>query len=439
MKEISRRLVLKGMGIQLILPLLHNLAPLSALAASPSKRKNFIGVFFPNGTYISPGLPNGAWHWDSADGVLYPLKEGGDAVNQNVMILRNLYNGQPSRDPHWQNCAGFLSGNLIRLELTQPRCGKSIDQFIADGKTTPFRSVEIGGPYYHEHLLGDHPNYPHTYMNRISWRTDELPLTPHTDPYELFRYLFASGQQGARSLAYLTSRKKSVLDLALNELKSVSNKTSSEGRQALEAYATGLREIENGIQSGPPVCTPPAAPTLDYSNRNVNYVDRVQQFQKMLVFALKCELTNVGTIMYAPAVSGEINYSGDIGPGIEHHSCAHHGGNASSLERLKTMNRMHIGLLKNLLNLLKANSLLDNTLVLYGTDMNDGNVHATDNIPTLLCGGGSDLKFGQVINLPRTPYPSLLLSGLSLFDIQKASFGEENVLSTSNINNYIAT
>lgn len=425
------------MGIQLVLPLFTNLAPLSALAALAPSRKNFVSIYFPDGTYVPPGQPNGAWHWDNSDGVLSPLKEGSDAVQQNVMILRNLFNTNGARDPHWQNCAGFLSGNLIRLSLTSPRCGKTIDQIIADGKSTPYRSVEIGGPYYHEHLLGDHPTYPHLYMNRISWKTDEMALTPHTDPYEFFRYLFVSGSEGAKALAYAQAKKKSILDLVLNDLNSVAQKTSAEGKIALDAYGSGLREIENSLGSAAPVCTPPAAPNLNYSNRNINYIDRIEQFQKMLAFALKCELTHIGTIMYSPGVSGDIDYSGELGAGLPHHSCAHHGFDSGAIDRLKRINKMHVRLLKHFINLLKSNDLLDNTLVLFGTDMNDGNTHSIENIPTLLCGGGSDLKFGQSVNLPRSAYPKLLLSILSLMGIQKNSLGEGDVYANSNINNLI--
>ncbi len=439
MKPIPRRIILKGMGIQFLLPLLENFAPLTALgenAKLPTKRKKFIGVYFPNGTYIQDNInnKNGNWYWNQSDGVLYPLKSGSDAIHQQVMILRNLFNGQSSRDPHWQNCAGFLSGNLIRLDLNSPRCGKTIDQYMADNQTTPFRSLEVGGPYYHEHLLSDHPNYPHLYMNRIAWRTDELALTPHTDPYEFFDYLFKNQSNGTQTIKYLQQRNKSILDLVHSQITSIAAQTNAEGRQALEIYATSIREMENSLMTQQNNCVSPEKPKLNYTNRNYNYIDRVQQLQKMLVFALSCGLTQIETIMYAPAVSGDIDYRGDLGVGKEHHGCAHHNSDATSISRLLEMNRMHVQLLKHLLNLLKTYNLLDETLVLFGTDMNDGNLHTTENIPTLLCGGGSDLKLGEDINLPRTSYTQLLLSLLELMGIQKDSLGEEETFTTKNIN-----
>jgi hypothetical protein len=438
MSNISRRLVLKGMGFQLVLPLLNNFAPLSALAQSNTARKNFVGVYFPNGTHIPPGEMVGPWHWNDPSGVLNGLKTGSDAVAQNVMIIRNLFNGDPGIDPHWQNCSGFLSAKLINLDLLNIKCGKTIDQMIADTKSTFIRSIEVGGPYFHKHPLVDHPNYSDLYLNRISWKTDEQALTPQTDPYALFNFLFSTNQSGARNLAYLRENKRSVLDTVLGDLQSIKAKTSAEGKLALDQYGTSLREIETNLNSASPVCMAPLRPTLSYANKNVNYVDRVTQFQRMMVFAMKCGLTNVGTIMYTAAVSEEMTYAGDIGNGIGHHDAAHHQGIQRDLIRLQTINKMHVGLLKNLLNQLRENGLLNETLVMYGTDMSDGDTHHTENIPTLLCGGGADLKFGQDITLPsRTSYASLLLSILSNYGIQAPSLGSGVMQSSTNINAFI--
>lgn len=438
MNNFSRRLFLKQMGLQLTLPLLSNFYPLSSLAVA-ANRKNFIGIFFPNGSYFPTSDGIGSWHWNNSSGVLYDLTQG-ESVKNNVMILRKMQAGMPGRDPHWQNPAAFLSGNLIRLSLDNPRCGRTIDQMIADGRTTPLRSVEVGGPYFHIHNLTDHPNYPDLYMNRIAWSQDETALTPIMDPYALFSYLFTGGSSDVKMIQYLHKKKKSILDLVKNELVSIAGKTSIEGKLTLQEYETGLRDIEQHLSTDIS-CEAPSSPTAVYTNMENNYIDRIQQFQKMLVFALKCDMTNVATMMYAPAVSGNLYYKGDLGNiSYDHHSCAHNGGNSTKVNRLLNINRMHIGLLKHLLILLRDNGLINNSIVLFGTDMSNGDTHNTSDIPTLLCGGGADLKFGQEVTFNvQQKHTKLLLSILSLFGIQRTTLGEEGMQVSTDLNSSIQT
>ncbi len=435
MRNTPRRLFLKSMGLTLTLPLFNTFAPLSAFAQTTSGRKNFIGVFFPNGSYFPVNDRVGAWHWNDTNGVLHSLKDGPDPVDSQVMILRDLYSGFADRDPHWQNCAGFLSSGRINLDLQDVRCAKTIDQYIADQRKTPIRSIEIGAPYYHQHLLADHPTYSHIYMNRISWKSETSYLTPETDPYIVFSKLFGGSSGGSRQFLYLNANKKSVLDSVVSELGAISNRTSTEGKLAMDEYTTSLREIEKALHLNLPQCQGPDKLSLSYNDININYVDRIQQLQKMLVFAMKCDLTNVGTIMYAPAVSELMDYAGDIGAGARHHNVAHHGDSIAEIDRLKKINRMHLGLLKHLINLLKTNGLLADSLVLYGSDMSNGNIHTQKHLPTLLCGQGADLKFGQEINFPQEQLHSKLLNSvLSMYGITLPSIGDDLLKTSANLN-----
>ncbi|MCB9026273.1 MAG: DUF1552 domain-containing protein [Bdellovibrionaceae bacterium] len=437
MSDYSRRLFLKHMGLQLTLPVLSNFYPLSSMAAA-TQRKNFIAVYFPNGSYFPTADGIGSWHWNDNTGVLYDLTQGADSVQNNVMILRKINAGRIDLDPHWHGPAAFLSGDLIDLSLENPKCGRTIDQMIADTKTTPIKSLEVGGPYFHIHPLADHPNYPDIYINRISWTDESTPRTPIIDPYVLFNYLFYGGSGSAEEIEYMINKKKSILDVVQVELARVSAKTSSEGKIAMQQYENGIREIELSLASTT-TCTKPSLPTNNYENKDFNYIDRVQQFQKMIVFALKCDLTNVVSLMYGPGFSSELTYKWDIGfSSYEHHDCAHNGGNTSKINRLLAINKMQVGLLKHLLNLLKDNGLINDTLVYFASDMSNGDTHDITNIPTLLCGGGSDLKFGQEITFGSPQkHTQVLLSALSLLGVNKPSLGEDVMLATTNINSSI--
>jgi len=143
-----------------------------------------------------------------------------------------------------------------------------------------------------------------------------------------------------------------------------------------------------------------------------------------VVLAMQCGLTNVATIMYGPGVSESLTFPESLGAGGNHHAMAHHGGSASSIARLKQVNRVQTGLLADLLTKLRTANLLNETLVLYGSDMSDGNVHLSENIPMLVCGAGSDLRFGQdIVPAARRPmsdlymelFPLLGMTGVTSF------------------------
>lgn len=413
----SRRAVLKWLGVQLALPLI----PFGAAHAQGGPmRKRFIAGYVPNGAYMPMGA-NGTWTWAEA---LQPLVARN--LQSNAMIVRKLFNGFPGADPHWQNCAGFLSCEPIVLgDPGVARCGVTVDQLVANKYQTSIRSLEIGGIYYHVHPLTDHPGYSNDYLNRISWQAPDKFRSPIPNPAQLFNKLFGGEAGSAAQIAYLHSRKRSVLDQLHKDATRLSSRLPEGYRPVLSSYMDTVREVEQGLMQGGFSCTPGfGAPTQDFSDPNRNYVLRFQLMHQMIVLAMQCGLTNTATIMYGPGVSELLNFPEAIGGGNGHHACAHHGGSTTSIDRLKQMNRVQTGLLADLLEKLKAANLLDGTLVLYGSDMSDGNVHLTENLPMVLCGAGSDLKFGQEISpAERRPLSDLHMEIMSLLGLSVTSFG----------------
>jgi hypothetical protein len=393
----SRRTVLKWMGVQVALPLL---ASGSARGQTAPTRRRFIGVYFPNGAYM-PGASDGSWTFSEA---LEPLVSRG--LQGNTMIVRKLFNGFPGNDPHWQNCAGFLSCEPMVLgDPGVARCGKTLDQFIADRHTGSIRSLEIGGIYYHVHPLNDHPGYSNDYLNRISWQAPDKFRSPIPNPAQLFAKLFGGQEGSAAQIAFLHARKRSVLDTLHKDATRLALRLPSSYRPVLDSYMETVREVEHGLEQGGFSCTPNLAePTQDFSSPDRNYQLRFELMHQLIVLAMQCGLTHVATLMYGPGVSESLHFEELIGAGNGHHACAHHQNSPALFERLKAINRVQTGLLADLLDKLKAANLLDETLVLYGSDMSDGYVHLSDNLPTLLCGGGTDLRFGEEI-VPAGPRP----------------------------------
>jgi hypothetical protein len=424
----NRRTVLRWMGIQLALPLLSTVVPREARAQSVT-RSRFIGVFFPNGADM-PGGADGNWNFSEA---LAPLVNAG--LQGNTMIVRGMFNGVAGVDPHWQNAAGFLSCRPIVLgDAAVARCGKSLDQVVADQTPMPLRSLEVGAPYYHVHPLNDHPGYSNDYLNRISWQTDDTFRSPIADPRQMFEKIFGGTDGSAEQIRHLHDKKKSILDFLYKDANRLSARMPEAYRPVVSTYMDTVREIELQLDSGgPAVCaSQPAEPTGDFTDYQANYVARYQIMNRMIAVAMQCGSTNVATFMYGPS-SSDLHCAEVLGAGTGHHGCAHNQGQTPLIQRLRAMNLVHTGLLAHLLTQLEDLNLLDSTLVMYGSDMSDGDLHNTENIPTLLCGAGADLRFGEVVGdrANRRPLSDLHLEILHLLGLQAiTSWGEGEIAST---------
>lgn len=427
-RGFDRRTVLRWMGIQLALPLVSTAISGAARAQTSVSRKRFIGVFSPNGAFM-PNATNGAWTWGDS---LQPLVAAG--MQNNAMIIRGLHNGFSGVDPHWQNTAGFLSCRPIVLgDPGIARCGKTVDQYVADKYPTPLRTLEVGAPYYHVHPFADHPGYSNDYLNRISWQTDDKFRSPIADPKQMFQKLFATDSGNAAQIKYLHDRKKSVLDQLHKDATRLATRLPASYRPVLSTYMESVREVETQLASSQvKTCTPNLAqPSQDFSDPQTNHVLRFQLFNQMVVLALQCGTVSAATFMYGPS-SSDIEFRETVGAGPAHHASAHNRGDGGLISRVRAMTRVHVGLLVDLVAKLKAANLLSDTLVLYGSDMSDGDAHNTTNLPVVLCGDGADLKFGQEIGAQGTPrkLSDLHVEILKLLGIPVTSFGAGEMAST---------
>lgn len=427
--RLDRRMVLRWMGVQLALPLVSTVLPTSsARAQSGPGRSRFIGVFFPNGAHM-PQADNGNWTFDEA---LQPLVAAG--LQSHAMIVRGLHNTFPGVDPHWQNTAAFLSCRPIQLgDSAVARCGKSLDQLVAEQYPTTLRSLEVGAPYYHVHPLDDHPGYSNDYLNRISWQSDDRFRSPIAAPRQMFEKIFATNDAGAARIAWEHARKRSILDHLHQDAERLSTRLPSEYRPVLAEYMQTVREIEQQLDAGDPGCQAPfAAPTQDFGDPQRRYVERYELMHQMVAVAMQCGAVHAATVMYGPS-SSDLTGVEVLGAGPGHHSCAHNRGDAALIARLRGMNRLHMQLLAHLVGQLKDRGLLDSTLVLAGSDMSDGDLHNTTNLPLVLCGAGADLRFGAEVGSAATPRPlsDLHVEVLQLLGLSSVtSFGEGAMAST---------
>jgi hypothetical protein len=426
--RFDRRLMLRFMGVQLALPLVSTVVPTSSRAQSTSSRQRFIGVFFPNGAH-QPGGTDGNWNFAEA---LQPLVAAG--LQENAVIVRGLHQSFPGVDPHWQNTAGFLSCKPIILgDSAVARCGKSVDQYVAEAYPTSLRSLEVAAPYYHVHPLDDHPGYSNDYLNRIAWQSDDRFRSPIAAPRAMFDKIFAADDEGAARIAYLHARKRSILDHLHKDATGLAARLPGAYRPVLDEYMTTVREVEGQLDAGDTGCEAPfAAPTGDFIDPQRAYVNRYQLMNQMVAVAMQCGAVNAATFMYGPS-SSDLTGVEVLGNGPGHHSCAHNRGDGNLIARLRGMNTLHMQLLAHLVTQLRDRGLLDSTLVLAGSDMSDGDLHTTTNLPVVLCGAGSDLRFGQAVGSRDAPQPlsNLHVEILQLLGLTSmTSFGSGVMAST---------
>src|SRR6185436_4301056 len=160
--------------------------------------------------------------------------------------------------------------------------------------------------------------------------------SPIPNPAQLFAKLFGAEEGSAAQIAYLHSKKKSVLDQLSKDATRLSGRLGTSYRPVLTSYLDTVREVETSLMQGGFTCTPNLTqPTQDFSNPNANYLLRFQLMHQMIVLAMQCGLTQVATLMYGPGVSESLTFPEQLGTGLGHHACAHHMNATGPIDRLK--------------------------------------------------------------------------------------------------------
>ncbi len=463
----SRRMFLKFASFQLALPFLASALP-RHLRAAPNGKK-FIGVFFPNGAYMpeitgsngkgTGNYSNGNWHWNNPNGLLSKIKNDNN-IKDNIMILRNIhgFSIRDGGDTHWANTASFLSSKISRHRAAKKLTGLTLDQMIARESNKPIKSI-IVGPQATE--VRPHDHHAQSWLNNISWAgpgPDDV-IAPSGSPKQLFNQIInkttpISDKKEFDLASYKLDRKKLILDAALPDIKRLRRILSSEDRTQLQSYEHSLEEIIAMVDDQKASLDKPKNTcdkiNLDFSNEDKKS-HRMRLYQKLIVHALKCDLTDVSTIMYGSGVNDSHygNYKDDLGFGTPHHAVAHYlnaapgAGRNGIIKKFNDINSFNLLLLQELLNDLKNNGILDKTLVLYSSNMSDGHGHGTKNLPTLMAGGSSfNLDFGKDHNLKAQPRSNILYTigkefNLNNNNLQKNAFGSLDCEVTGTIDEII--
>ena len=420
-KSLPRRTVLKGLGAAVALPLLDAMVPAMAStatsAANPSKLRRLSYIYMPMGCDIS------RWALPGDDlSELSPTLSPLAAVRDNVTAISNmeLQNAYPGT--HATSNSAFLScAKAKRTESTDYFLGTTVDQVAAQhiGQQTQLPSLELAMDLME--TVGQCDNgYACVYQNNLSWSSPTTPLPSEAHPRLVFESLFGEGGTTADRQAALRKR-ASLLDSISDEIKKLERTVGPSDRTKVAEYLESIREVERRIQQAESKTQENPLPDLERPQGvPAAYADHARLMFDLQLLAFQGDITRVTTFQLARETSNR-TYP-EIGVSDPHHPLTHHGNDPEKIAKVAKINKFHVSLfaeyLQKLSNTQEADgSLLDHSLILYGSGMGDPNVHDHQNLPILVAGGAAgNMRTGRHIRFQN----STPLANLHLTLLQKA-------------------
>lgn len=424
-KALSRRTLLRGAGAAIALPLLESMVP--AMSATPAARPRFGAIYFPHGATMSRWTPQA----DGADFTFSEILEPLAPFRAHLNVLTNLghplaYGPGGATGNHNRSSATWLSGAKA-ASGAQPRLGITVDQVAVRtlGRDTPLPSLEL---MTEDSSLSCGEGLSCAYRNTLAWQGELSPLPMQSNPQVVFEQLFGDGADAAQRAARRTQA-LSLLDSVSEQLRGLNRDLPVADRQMLDRYLTDVREIERRIaQAGEHV-----GGDVELPARPNGIPDDIEEHIKLLydlmALAWQTEITRVGTFLMAKELSNAVYPKSGVRDAF--HILSHHSNNEENKARFAVLNRYHSGLLAYFLDRLANTpdgdgSLLDHSLVLYGSGMSDGNSHNHDPLPILLAGhAGGTLQGNRHLRQSElTPMSNLLLSLLDKLGCNEEHFGD---------------
>ncbi len=434
-KHISRRTALRGIGATIALPFLDSMVPAAPRVGAIQSPVRMSFVYVPNGIMDLKGewTPTG----EGRDFQMSEISQGLEKHRDQVTFLSGLahLNGRAGEDgagDHARAGATFLTGaRPIKTEGVGIRAGVSADQIAAQelGKHTQFGSLETG---IEEPSVagGCDSGYSCAYTNTISWRSPTTPNPVQDNPRHLFERLFGDSDStdSAALMRHLRER-RTILDFVREDLSRLRGDVGATDRRKLDEYVESIRDLERRIAQAESR-SDETLPTVERPN---GVPDRFSDHAKLMidlqVLALQADLTRVTTFMMGR--EGTWRSYPDIGVPDAHHAVTHHSHDKEKIAKVIRINKHHIEMFSYMLDRMAGvqegdGSLLDNSMLVYGSSISDGNQHLHHDLPIVLAGGGGGrIVRGRHLRYPReTPMNNLLLSVLDLAGVPTDQLGD---------------
>jgi hypothetical protein len=426
-KFMPRRTFLRGVGATLALPLLEAMVPaatpLARTAAQPVRRLGF--VFMPMGCDQSRWTPPG----DKLD-QLSPILSSLAPVREHVTAISNLELQNAYPGSHATSNSSFLSAAKAKLtESTDYYLGTTVDQVAAQhiGQATQLPSLELAMDLLQ--VVGQCDNgYACVYQNNLSWSSPTTPLPAEAHPRIVFESLFGDGGNAAERRA-ARKRKASLLDSFSEDLARLQRDLGPNDRARVSQYLDTVREVERRIAKAETDAKDNPLPDLDRPvGVPASYADHARLMFDLQLLAMQGDVTRVITFQLARETSNR-TYP-EIGVPDPHHPLSHHGNDPAKIERMSKINAFHVSLFAEYLAKLKATpegngTLLDHSLILYGSGIGNPNVHDHVNLPILVAGGAGRVKGGRHIKYAEpTPLANLHLTLLERAGVRMDAFAD---------------
>jgi len=427
--HLSRRTFLHGLGATVALPFLESMlpaaTPLAQTAAAPRTRLGCI--YFPHGATMDKWTPASEGAGFELSDILQPLKPFHDAVNVvSDLSHPQAYGGGSATANHNRSAATFLSGAHAEAG-PQARLGMTVDQFAAQhiGQETPLPSIELT---IEEASTSCGEGLSCAYRDTISWQGPTAPLPMQNNPQVVFERLFGDGSTDAERRAR-RQQSVSLLDSVLAEAAALQRKLPASDRARVDQYLTDVREIERRIQQAARAASDDVSLPDAPAGVPKDVEAHITLMFDLLVLAWQADITRVTTMLMAKELSNAVYPKSGVRDAF--HILSHHSNIRENQDRFAVLNRYHVGLFAYLLNKLKTTpdgdgTLLDHSMVLYGSAMSDGNQHNHGPLPIIVAGGASGrLKGGRHLRNPKdTTMSNLLLAMLDKLGIPTERFGD---------------
>jgi hypothetical protein len=421
-----RRMFLKGFGVSMALPALEVIesAPVSAADGESGSPIRSAFIYVPNGAQQDRWFPSGSGKSFELSSTMKPL----ESVREQIQVITGLDHQHAEAGPdgagdHARANATFLTGMRARkTSSSNIHVGQSIDQLIAEsvGQLTKFSSLELTCDAIRKSGRCD-SGYSCAYQYNVSWRTPVTPMTPEPNPRNVFERLFGDQDpSGRRQQQIRRAEQRSILDFVLEDANQLRKQLGKADHRKVDEYMSGIREIEQRIER---MEFFPTGQLKDFAAADQSvpdaippdYAEQIDVMFELLALAFQTDTTRIATLMMAH--DGSNRSFPEIGIQEGHHNLTHRQEEQDACEKVAKIDVFYMKRLAKFLQRLRSTAdsgdatLLDNSMIVYGSGIADANRHTHDNLPLILAGsGGGRLNSGRVVDAGSQPMSNLFLS-----------------------------
>lgn len=429
-RQQSRRQFLRGVGVSLALPLLPSLMPRMAHAATAKAPLRMAFMSIPNGVQQDHWFPTDDFQLNTTMKPLEKLKAHFQVISG--LEHQHATAGRDGAGDHARASATFLTGARARKTAgSDIHVGVSVDQVAAQklGHLTRFPSLELSSDLIRNSGSCD-SGYACAYQYNLAWSSPSTPVTPEANPRLVFERLFGAGESADRKRNYAIRQEteRSILDFVLEETGDVQRRLGVQDRRKFDEYLTVVRDMEKRLKAAEQFHNIPDAKADTPAGVPAEFGDYMQIMYDMLVLAFQTDSTRIGTLLLA--YDGSNRTFPQLGIAEGHHYLTHNQRSPQLRQKVADIDQFYIAAFARFLEKMNAtedidgNSLLQNSMIVYGGAIADGNRHSHDNLPLILAGHGGGFTTGRYLQLNRQPMSNLFVSMLNRFGVETRHFGD---------------